>query len=185
VTSRGGRRVAIRVFCLLAAVTVACGGDGGGGGGPTPPPAGITFTATGGATTNALNLGLASGSSTTVLRLDLSAQNVTNLYGVAFDLNYPSQVLSFNGATQGSFLTGTATSLQFEEPTPGRLVIGLTRLGAVPGASGSGVLLTLQFASRGTAGSGAFTFQSNTAFNSSGGAIAGVAWGGGTVSVTP
>jgi predicted outer membrane repeat protein len=183
---RVGGRAGLRILGLLVAATVACGGGGGGGGGgPTPPPPGITFTASGGSTTNALNLGLASGSSATVLRLDLSAQSMTNLYGVAFDLLYPSQVLAFDSVVEGSFLAGAATSLQIEEPTPGRLIIGLSRLGAVSGVSGSGTVLTLQFSSRGVAGNGSLTFASNTAFNSAGGAIAGVAWGGGSVSVAP
>jgi hypothetical protein len=168
---------------LLAAAAVACGG--GGGGGPTAPPAGIVFTASGGSATNGLSLGSAAGSTSTILRLDLSARSVTDLYGVAFDLVYPNQILAFDAATQGTFLGGVATSLQVDEPSPGRLVVGLSRLGAVSGVSGSGVVLTLEFASRATAGSGSFAFQNNAAFDSAGDAIAGVGWGGGSVSVTP
>lgn len=178
-----GRRWGRPVLGLLVLATFACGG--GGGGGPTSPPAGIVFTPSGGSATNALTLGLASGSTASTLRLDLTAQGMTNLYGVAFDLVYPSQILTFNVATEGTFLSGTNTSLQVEEVSPGRVVIGLSRLGAVPGANGSGVVLTLELSSRGAAGSGSIGFQQNTAFNSGGGAIAGVAWGGGSVSVQP
>ena len=169
---------------VAVAVLAACGGDGGGGGGPTPPPASIAFTPTPGAAPNSIALAQAAGSTSTTLRLDVRAEQVTGLYGVAFDLVYPSTALSFVSGAEGAFLGGTQTSFQIHESSPGRLVIGVTRLGAVAGVAGTGTLLTLQFGSRG-AGTGSFFFEQNTAFNASGGAIAGVTWRGGSVTVVP
>ncbi len=182
---RCGLLVALCAALLVLATACGGGGGGGGGGGPVSPPSGISFTASGGATSNGLVLTPAAGSTPTQLRLDLRAQEVVSLYGVAFDLVYPNQILSFNVVSEGAFLAGTSTSLQVEESSPGRLVIGLSRLGDAPGASGTGVVLTLEFASRATAGTGSLTFERNAAFGPTGAAISGVAWGGGSVSVTP
>jgi hypothetical protein len=173
---------ALRFALCGAALALACGGGGGGGGGPTQPAPGINFTSASGGST--LVLAEASGGSATTLRLDLRAQSASGLYGVAFDLVYPSELLSFVGVTPGTFLGGT-TSLQFEETGAGHLVIGLSRLGPIAGVSGSGTLLTLEFSSRGSAGTGSMAFEKNTAFDSSAKAISGVTWGGGSVTVVP
>jgi len=170
---------------LMVALAACGGGDGGGGGGPVSPPSGISFTATGGATTNGLVLVQSINSTPNLLRLDFVAQGMTNLYGVAFDVLFPSEILNFTVATQGAFLGGTGTSLQFEQTAPGRLVVGMSRLGNAPGASGSGVVLSLEFASRGAAGSGTFRYERNSAFTPTGAPISGVTWGGGSVTVTP
>lgn len=172
---------------LLFTVVAACGGSdgGGGGGGPVAPPSGISFTATGGAATNSIVLRQSPNSTPNLLRLDVVAQGMTNLYGVAFDVVFPNQVLSLNTVTEGSFLAGANTSLQFE-PTPnGRVVVGLTRLGNAPGATGSGVLVTIELASRSAAGAGAIAFERNAAYTPTGSTIGGVVWGAGSVTVTP
>lgn len=170
-------------LALAVALLIACGG-GGGGGGPTAPPS-IVYSASGTAGANSVALVQGSGSSATRLVLAVRVTQVTGLFGVAFDVVYPSGALQFAGATEGTFLSGTNTSFQFSEPTAGRLVVGLTRLGAVAGVSGSGDLMTLQFTPRSTAGSGGIGFQSNAAFNATANAIPGVTWFGGSVTVTP
>jgi predicted outer membrane repeat protein len=68
------------------------------------------------------------------------------------------------------------------ESPSGTLVIGLTRLGQVPGRTGTGSLLRLEFDRR-AAGSGDLVFADNQAFNAAGAAIAGVQWSGGRVVV--
>ena len=169
----------------LLVLGLACGSDGGDGGSPVGPPSGISFQPSSVPGTNSLALGTEAGSTTQLLRLELRAQNMTNVYGLSFDLLYPSQLLSFTASTEGSFLGGTQTTMQVEERTPGRLVVGISRLGNVPGANGSGVVMTLEFMSQSVAGNGAIQFQSNTAFAANGAPIGGVAWGGGTVTVAP
>jgi hypothetical protein len=178
------RRAALLALALAAA---ACGG-GGGGGGPTQPPPpqpGITFTPAGATTQNSVALATGAGGSSTVLVLDLHANQVQNLYGVSFDLRYPSTVLRFDRALQGTALSmggAVSTSLQVAESPAGNLVVGLTRLGAVPGMSGSGSLLTLEFAAR-TAGTGDLTFVAPSAVDPDGKAVAGVTWAAGSVQV--
>lgn len=178
------RTESIRLALFGAALVVACGGGGGGGGGgPTQPVAGITFSPS--STSANLNLIEAAGGSPTTLRLDLRAQQMSGLYGVAFDVVYPSQILTFTSATEGPFLGGATTSFQVLEVGSGRVVVGLSRLGAVGGVSGSGTLVTLEFQSRGVAGTGSFTFERNTAFDANGAAISTGTWGGGSATVVP
>jgi hypothetical protein len=173
---------------LLALVLVlaACGGGGGGGGGPTqptptPPPAqpSLVFTPQGGAGSG-VSLTAGAGSTATTLILEVRANSVNDLYGVAFDISYPANLVQYVRATQGSLLAGGTLQVA---PATGTLVVGLSNLGPVPGASGSGVLMTLEFRATG-AGQGSFSFSRNVAVNSAGQAINGLSWGTGTVQVT-
>ena len=172
---------------LLLAFVAACGG---GGGGPTqpppppPPPPGITFTAAGTAPANSVALG-SGGATATTLALEVRANQVTNLYGVSFDLQYPATVLRYDGATEGTLLnaSGTvATSLQVVESPAGTLVVGFTRLGTAGGLSGSGTLLTFNFSAR-AAGTGPFTFVAPAGVDPSGQALTGLSFAAGTVEV--
>jgi hypothetical protein len=173
---------------LLALAVAACGGGGGGGGGgpttpPPPPPPGITFTADGAAGANSVALASGSGSDANTLLLTVNANGVTDLYGVAFDLRYPSNLFRYEGSPVADFLNnGAQTSFQVVETTPGTLVVGYTRLGAVAGATGSGTMITLRFTAT-AAGNGTFTFSDNSAFNSRGEPIPGLTWVAGRVQV--
>jgi hypothetical protein len=178
---RGARLVALIALLLLAP---ACGGGGGGGGGPTdpsPPQPAITLTPTGGST----NLALAQSarSTTTTLVVEVRAVNVSGLYGVAFDLDYPAGVLRYQALRAGSFLQtgGAQVSTQVFESTTGHLVVGVSRLGNVTGATGTGVLLELELTAS-QAGTGSFSFTNNSAFNAAGSPL-NLSWGGGTVAV--
>jgi hypothetical protein len=176
---------------LLALAVAACGGGGGKGGGggvtePPPPTKGIVFTAGSGSASNGVALAAESGpATTTTLTLDVRASQVTNLYGFGFNLTYPTNVLKFTGASEGSFLNSagsTATSYQATENPAGTIVIGISRLGTVAGASGSGVLTTLHFSAV-ASGTGTFTFSHNAGFDSNGVPI-GLGWAAGSVQVT-
>lgn len=175
------------LLALLA--TLACGGGGGGGGGggvvPPPPPPTITYAPATGSESANLSLVEAAGSSATVLRLQLDARNVSGLYGLAFDLVYPGSALTFVRADAGGFLGGAgSTNLQVNSSSSGRLIVGLSRLGAVGGVSGSGTLMTLEFSS-GSAGVGTLAFEQNSAFDSAARRITSVTWAGGSVTVAP
>ena len=174
---------------LLLALVAACGGGGGGGGGPTqpppPPPPGITFTASGTAPANSVALGSGTGGTATTLVLEVRATQVTNLYGVSFDLQYPATVLRYDGATEGTLLNANGTvqtSLQVVESPAGTLVVGFTRLGTAGGISGSGTLLSLAFSAR-AAGTGPFTFVGPTGVDPSGQALVGLSFAAGSVEV--
>lgn len=179
----GAWRTLRLALALLLVLTAACGGGGGGGNPvePTPPPPqqGITFTPQS-AGANSISLVAGAATNATTLFLEVRATSVTNLYGVAFDLRYPSSVLQFVGADPGDFL-GNST-LHAAEPTAGTLVVGMSRLGAVPGASGSGLLMTLEFRAT-AAGQGSFTFAENSAVDASGQPLS-LTWAAGAVTVT-
>ena len=177
------------LLALLCALGVACGGGGGGGSpveptptpNPTPTPSqpSIVFTPQGGGSPG-ISLAVGAGTTATTLILEVRANQVSDLYGVAFDLSYPSNLLQHVRSTQGPMLAGGTFQ---GSVTPGNLVIGLSRLGAVPGVNGSGVLMTFEFRATG-AGQGALTFSRNVAANSGGTAISGLSWAAGTVRVT-
>jgi len=107
----------------------------------------------------------------------------SDLFGVAFDLSYPTGQLTFAAADEGPFLAqGADVVSQVVEISPGRLVVGLSRLGQVPGVDGTGVLLILDFAV-GANGSGDLTFSDNQAFDADGSVASGISWSGGTVRI--
>ena len=172
-------------LAVLATSVAACGGGGGGGGptGPPPPATTIVFTPAGGG-----NVLLASGSGTqgTTLSLEVRTTGIQDLYGLAFHLAYPVAALRLTGHTEGSVLNagGTVpTSFQIVDSPPGNLVVGLTRLGPVPGTAASGTLMTLQLTAA-ASGSGNLAFSSNVASDSQGNVIPGLTWAGGAVQVT-
>lgn len=174
---------------LLLLLALACGGGGGGGSpteptpspspSPTPSQPSITFTPQSPGPSG-ISLVRGSGSTATTLILEVRAASVTDLYGVAFDLTFPANLLQHVRSTQGPMLAGGTFQ---GSVTAGRLVVGLSNLGPVPGASGSGVLMTFEFRAVG-AGEGTFTFSKNQAVDSQGQAIAGLTWSAGTVRVT-
>ena len=174
------------MFLLSLLSLIACGGGGGGGGGPTqptptPPPSqpSLVFTPQGGAGSG-VSLTAGAGSTATTLILEVRANSVNDLYGVAFDISYPANLVQYVRATQGPLLAGGTLQVA---PGTGTLVVGLSNLGPVPGANGSGVLMTLEFRAAG-AGQGSFSFSRNVAVNSAGQSINGLSWGTGTVLVT-
>ena len=164
-----------------------CGGGGGGGGStptqPQPPQSSLVFTP-GASSGSGIALASGTGSGPTTLVLEVRANSVQNLYGVAFDLSFPASLLRLDASTRGSFLGDESnTTLALVQPTPGNLVIGLSRLGTLPGVSGSGTLLTLRFTAL-ASGSGSFAFARNSAVDAAGSPLSGLAWSGGSVQVT-
>ncbi len=183
-----GRRAALAVAPLAAAALVliapACGGGGGGGPTEPPPPAvGITFTAAGGGGASTITL-VRQGSDPNRLSLAVQANQVTDLFGVSFDLRFPSAALRYGGFDEGTFLPagGFDDSYQVSESPDGNLVVGATRLGAVGGATGSGTILTLHFDAVAN-GNGQIAFAQPQAFDRNGAPTA-VGFSGGSVTVT-
>jgi hypothetical protein len=180
-------RGSLAVVAVVAALALAsCGGGGGGGGptGPPPPTSGIVFTPAAGS--SGIQLASGAGSQGTTLALDVRTTGIHDLYGVAFHLTYPTAVLRFTGATEGGVLNGsggTPTSFQVVEAPAGNLVIGLTRLGPVPGTSAAGTLMTLQFTGI-ASGTGTLAFTNVLATDSSGNPVPGLTWAAGTVQAT-
>jgi hypothetical protein len=193
-----GGAAALALALSLPSLLVACGGGGGGSPSeplpsptatatptatPSPtatPGSGITFTAA--STGPGIVLAQGSGTSSSSLTIDVRAAQVTGLYGIAFDLDYPSAALHYQSAAAGTFLGSSGqVSMQVVESAPGHLVVGVTRLGDVAGVSGSGVVASLVFTPVAN-GSGPFTFSHNTAYQSEGSTVT-LQWAGGTVTV--
>jgi len=95
--------------------------------------------------------------------LTLNVSSVTNLFGVAFDLNFNPSLIDFLNATEGNFLNqGCQTSLMTAENPPGKLIFGYTRLGSsCGGVSGSGTLAILNFQTLNQTGTASLTFSNN------------------------
>lgn len=147
----------------------------------------FTFASGGGAGAGSLALATGSGSTSSRLRLDLAANQATDLYGISFDLVFPAQTVQFDTASEGVFLSASgavATSFQVFQSEPGRLVVGLSRLGNVDGVAGSGTLLTLELVPV-AAGTGALSFEDAHAYDSAGDEISAATFVGGTVTYTP
>jgi len=185
-SSRPAARRAARALAIALAVLglAACGGGGGGGGGgpttPPPPVAGITFTPAGSAASPGIALVASPASTATRLVLEVRATGIGNLYGVAFDLQYPGTVLAYASAgNAGSILS--AGTFQVSH-TASDVVVGETLLGGVHGVAGDGLLATIEFTAA-ASGIGSFTFTRNVAYDSAGKPIAGVTWTAGSVTV--
>ena len=181
---------------ILLVIAAACGGGGGGGGGGgTPPPTqplpptgpGVNFSPAGSPGTNTVYLAQASSTDPNILNLEIRANQVTNLYGVSFDLIFPNNLLQWSSGTtrEGSFLSSNGTvltELLISNQPPGTLVIGHSRLGAVGGVGGTGMLFSLRFVGV-SDGQGTFQILNGTGFDSQGNAIPGFVFLGGAVSV--
>lgn len=82
--------------------------------------------------------------------VDVAVSGVTDLFSVAFDLTYDPQILEFVSAAEGPFLgkngaDATSFAAALQAGTQGRLDVGITRLGNLPGVSGEGTLCSLTF----------------------------------------
>lgn len=185
-------RIALNVFVIAGLVWLGFGcGGGGGGGGPTQPPppvvppSGVTFTPDRTPGGNSVFLGAGTGGSATVFVLDVEAQTVTDLYGVSFVLKYPDDLLGFRrgSASEGPFLNGSfRTELIVKQRSPGELTVGISRINEVPGATGSGLLLSLEFDTR-NSGSGSMSLSDEAAIDSFGQQQVDVTFVGGSVNV--
>jgi hypothetical protein len=183
-SSRRFQRLLVAVLLVLAP---ACGGGGGGGGGGTPtqpPQPAVVFQPGGAAGPGSIALGSGAASSASRFYLEVRANQVEGLYGLAFDLAFPAAQLRFERAAEGTVLGagGAGTTLQVAEGGVGRLIVGLSRLGAVAGVTASGTLLTLEFVPV-ASGSGAFAFSANAAFDASAAPLSAVTWQAGSIEV--
>jgi hypothetical protein len=90
--------------------------------------------------------------------VNVTVRDVDDLYGFAFSLFYPNDILNGTSVTEGPFLeAGGFRTVFFKfdfsdsySPTEGRLQVGCTRTGNVTGASGTGTLATITFKSTST-----------------------------------
>ena len=118
--------------------------------------------------------------------------DTSDVYGVAFDLNYDPAVVQFQSiSVAGSVLSGTAAVTGFRNSAVdnGKLVVGISKSGQVAGESGQGKVATITFKAL-AAGSTQLTFKDPHLVNSSGKFLVGWPWYAATlqkanVTVTP
>ena len=101
--------------------------------------------------------------------LVLSASDVDDLYGYGLDLVYDPAIIAFEDFEPGTFFDGNdiTVTTQVAEPTSGTLVIGQSRVGVVPGATGFGGMVMLRFTTV-SFGSSPITLENTAAFDSTG-----------------
>ncbi len=182
-------RRGVPVLLALGFALAACGGGGGGGPSTPPPPQqSLVFTPAGTPEVNTIHLDAAAASTPDRLVLEVRANEVDDLFGLGFDLLYPTSFLAFDAQAtdEGDFLDepGVRTELIVDEGPGGRLLIGYSRLGDdEPGASGSGLLLTLEFATT-ASGQGDFTIENELAIDGAGARRFDYLWLAGNLRVT-
>ena len=181
-------RSAVAVVTTLAglAIMAGCGGSS-----PTtpnpppqpPPPPTISFASDNeAATENAIVIDMTT-TGTESFTLTLNATSVIDLFGYALDIVFDPTIVALVDAPFGVFLDAegiTVTSQSVENPV-GTLIVGQSRVGAVPGVTGSGVLLTLNFTA--VAPGSTTVVMQNTAAIDSNGADLGLEFVGGSVTV--
>ncbi|MDD5772852.1 MAG: secretin N-terminal domain-containing protein [bacterium] len=80
--------------------------------------------------------------------LEVSVNNISDLFAVPFYLIYDPKLLQFISAKEGPFLgqDGNSTTFLFSNDiNRGRVIVGLTRLGQVKGVNGSGTIMIINF----------------------------------------
>jgi hypothetical protein len=80
--------------------------------------------------------------------ININVTAVSDLYAWEFNLNWTANILNFVNATEGPFLKSDGNSTFFYynlNTTAGQITVECTRLGNIPGLSGSGVLATIKF----------------------------------------
>jgi len=105
-----------------------------------------------------------------VFQVNVTLEDVTNLYSFQFDLNYDPSILQYvdvGNTYVGPFLSSGGASIFVLPPTvtPGFLDnFAATRIATTTGVSGSGVLAKLQFIGL-SAGSSTITFSNDMLYN--------------------
>ena len=140
------------LFLLMAAGPAGCGGgggggdEGGGGSGSRPPQPVIQDPLVSlSPKTKTVAVG-----ATVTQTIEVTAME--NAYYAAFDVTYDPQVLKHVGQLEGDFFSGTGTNISssmfqasLDDGVPGRLKVGITRLGTTTGVFGEGTLAVLTF----------------------------------------
>ena len=181
-----GRAITTLAMIGGLAMMGACGGSS-----PTtprpppmpPPPPTISFVSdNASATANSIVL-LMTATGTDSFTLTLTANNVTDLFGYALDIVFDTTMVTLVNSQFRVFLDaeGITVTSQMIQTTPGTLIIGQSRVGAVAGVTGTGALLTLDFTAI-AAGSTTIAIQNAGAFASTGATLA-TEFVGGTVTV--
>jgi hypothetical protein len=166
-----GRAIATSAMIGGLVMLGACGGSSPMTPRPPPPPT-ISFISDNPAAVENSIVLLMTFTGTDSFTLTLTANSVTDLFGYALDIVFDTTMLALASLQFGFFLNGegiTVTS-QMVQTTPGTLIIGQSRVGAVAGLTGSGALLSLNFTAI-AAGPTTISIENAGAFDSMGAAL--------------
>ncbi len=169
------------VVVILLALVAACGGSGGSSSdGPTAPQPMLVFTPDNSPSSPSISMRSGSGTTTTVLALDIQATDVVDVQTVDFTLDYPANLLDFMGFRQGSFL-GTDASVVLDQVGSGSFTALITTA-AAGGATGGGIIVTFEFQAI-AGGNGRIDFVAPEATDRFGDEIEEMSWISGTVQI--
>ena len=115
------------------------------------------------------------------LLLRVEASEIVDLYGLSFDVKFPKKRLRWrkNIKTAGAFFSdaeNAATTIIAKQKPRGTLRVGITRLGELPGVTGSGVVLDIGFVNRNKSGPRELVLSETEVFDSNGLPIADAVW---------
>ena len=167
-----GRAIATSAMIGGLVMLGACGGSSPTTPRPPPPPPTISFISDNPAAVENSIVLLITVTGTDSFTLTLTANSVTDLFGYALDIVFDTTMIALASSQFGFFLNGegiTVTS-QMIQTTPGTLIIGQSRVGAVAAVTGSGALLSLNFTAI-AAGPTTISIENAGAFDSMGAAL--------------
>lgn len=168
------------LVAILSLTIISCGG--GGGGSPTGPSGRtVSFSATAPSVgSNYVNMEQVTISGDTVTIAVKAVSIAEPVGGLALDVTYDTSKLNFVSASNGNVVSGNTSSFIASDNNGSVIISASDVIDASPAANGT--LFTIKF--KGTAaGNGSVGFSGSSLFNASGGAIGGISWTGGTVTV--
>lgn len=173
------RYMLIMSSILTLLMVTACGG-GGGGNGPTSPSTTISFSGTNPGSNTVYMTKNSSLSSGNTLAIDVKVNNLSNVYGAAFDMDFDSSKMTYSSYVKGDFLGTVEPNVVLQSGGSNKLVVGVSKQGTATGATGSGTLVTLKF---NVTSGGSLAFSNSAIMDPSNQVISGISWSGGTVTV--
>jgi hypothetical protein len=176
-------RIGLSAVAFLALLTLGCGGDDRD---PNPPDACMDFTPASGPQPGAVTSREGGGSGCDAVAVDLYVTDVDDVFAAVFTVAYDTTVASYQDlSVAGSLLSSDGAQVVTEVDTqPGRVVVGISRLGVDSGidVAGTRLLARLTFRRESNGGNGFLTYSGASLRDSQEppGAIPGVSWFGGT-----
>lgn len=123
-----------------------------------------------------------------IIAIDVKANNISgSAYGAAFDMDFDSTKMTYDGHEIGSFFEQDGNSVSYQiglqVGSNKKVIADISRQGTVSGVLGSGAIVTLKFKAVST-GSSSISFSNNELRDSSNQAIQGITWNGGSINIS-
>jgi hypothetical protein len=116
--------------------------------------------------------------------LAVKANDLSNVYGIYFDLNFDGAIIEFVSSAEGDFCSKGSSTFFFATGKSNSVVVGVSRQADAGGTSGDGTICKLTFRGS-TAGNSRLDFSRNNVVDPNNNAIPGVSWFGGTATIVP